>query len=173
MITEIINPQPLTPPSIQDFFSMVNSRLKFRAWLIKNLPSAFFSGIMVKEANELACRVTVPYGWRTQNPFRSTYFACLAMAAEMSTGVLASAYVYKRKPPVSMLIVEMESRFYKKANGLTTFDCQEGWLIAQAVQRAIASGEGETIRVLTTGYSKDGTIVAEFWFTWSFRVRRA
>jgi hypothetical protein len=25
----------------------------------------------------------------SQNPFRSTYFACLSMAAEMSTGALA------------------------------------------------------------------------------------
>jgi hypothetical protein len=44
-------------------------------------------------------------------------FACLAMAAEMSTGVLAMAHVYKRKPAISMLVVKMEAEYFKKATG--------------------------------------------------------
>ena len=56
----------------------------------QKLPAAFFSGVRIKEVGETKCRVSVPYKWFTQNPFRSTYFACLAMAAEMSTGALGN-----------------------------------------------------------------------------------
>ena len=58
------------------------------------------------------CITSVPYKWLTQNPFRSTYFASLAMAAEMSTGILALSNVYKRNPPFSMLVIKMEASLF-------------------------------------------------------------
>ncbi len=68
-----------------------------------------FCWVRVKELDEQHSMVTVPYKWFTKNPFRSTYFACLSMAAEMSTGSLAMAQCFKRKPAVSMLVVKAES----------------------------------------------------------------
>lgn len=53
--------------------------------------------------------------------FRSTYFACLAMAAEMSTGALAMAHLYHSDPPVSMLVVKLESEYFKKPWAERTF----------------------------------------------------
>lgn len=154
------------------FFALIRNPVKFRLFLLRNLPSAYFSGLRVKEAGEQTCSVTVPYKWFTRNPFRSTYFACLAMAAEMSTGVLVMASTFKRKPAVSMLVVGVESTYCKKATGITTFSCTEGILIREKVREAVDTGTTQTFRVQSTGYNRDGELIAEFWITWSVRVKQ-
>lgn len=153
------------------FFNLVNSPLKFRMFLLTKLPAAFFSGVRVTSANEEKCVTKIPYKWFTQNPFRSTYFACLSMAAEMSTGVLAMAHVYKRDPAVSMLVLKTEAEFTKKATGITWFTCEDGALIRQAIEEAVATGESRTIRALSTGRDKSGDKIAEFFITWTFKSR--
>jgi Domain of unknown function (DUF4442) len=155
-----------------DFLRLVNHPVKFWFFLLIKLPSAFFSGVRVRYADELRCEVTVPYKWFSQNPFRSTYFACLAMAAEMSTGLLAMTQVYGRKPGVSMLVVKLEAEYFKKATGITTFECTAGEAVKQAVEESIATGGGRTIDMSTTGKNKDGEIVARFVITWSFKAKR-
>ncbi len=83
-------------------------------FLFYKLPSAYFSGLKVKELNKERAAVTVPYKWFSKNPFNSTYFACLAMAAEMSTGLLAMMHIYKRKPAISMLITKWKLIILRK-----------------------------------------------------------
>src|SRR6266496_5136309 len=88
--------------------------VKFRMFLLSKLPNAFFSGVRIKDVNEKTCSTIVPYKWFTKNPFRSTYFACLSMGAEMSTGALCMAHLYKRVPAVSMQVVKVEGEYFKK-----------------------------------------------------------
>lgn len=151
--------------------SLAQSSFKFRLYLFSKLPAAFFSGIKIREINTEKCTTSVPYKWLTQNPFRSTYFASLAMAAEMSTGVLALSNVYKRESAVSMLVTKMEASYFKKATGISFFTCGEGLKIANTVNEAISSGEGKTITVKTTGRNKNDELIAEFLFTWSFKAK--
>src|SRR5687767_2331244 len=129
-----------------DFFLLANNPLKFRLFLLTKLPATYIAGIRIIECNDEVCSVSVPYKWLTQNPFRSTYFACLSMAAEMSTGALAMANVYKRKPSVSMLITNVESNYYKKAIGKTIFTCNEGLVIKDAINTAYVSSSPQIIR---------------------------
>ena len=152
------------------FFALAGHPVKFRLFLLQKLPAAYFSGVRVKEVNREKAVVTSPFKWFTQNPFRSTYFACLSMAAEMSTGILAMAHVYKRKPRVSMLVISVEGKFYKKATSLTSFICDEGMLISQVIEDAVSTGEPQSIRALSSGYNKKNELVAEFWITWSFKA---
>ena len=153
------------------FFSLINHPVKFRLYLLKNLPAAYFSGLKIIEANNNSCSVTIPFKWFTKNPFRSTYFACLSMAAELSTGVLAMAHVYKRKPAVSMLVTGIEGKFYKKATGLTTFECRDGEKIQEAITLATSTKTPQEIKAHSIGKNGDGETVAEFWITWSFKVK--
>ncbi|MFT4022147.1 MAG: DUF4442 domain-containing protein [Flavihumibacter sp.] len=125
----------------------------------------------MKSVSAEAAEVTVPYKWFSTNPFRSTYFACLAMAAEMSTGILAMAHTYQRKPAVSMLVVGMEAGFVKKATGLTSFRCNDGIAIAEAVERAVTTGEAQTIIAQAQGVNEKGEPVASFRITWSFKKK--
>jgi hypothetical protein len=157
--------------NFQLFASQMTSPLKFRMFLLSKLPSAYFSGVRVKSIDENKCEVTVPFKWFSQNPFRSTYFACLSMAAEMSTGALALGHLYKRKPPVSMLVIKTEGEYFKKATDKTTFICEAGSEIKSLIEEAIATGEARTIRAKTIGKNKAGELVAEFYITWSFKVR--
>ena len=154
------------------FIGLMKHPLKFRAFLLMKLPSAFFAGVRVRDIDEKHCVVTVPYKWFSQNPFRSTYFACLSMAAEMSTGALAMAHLYKRNPAVSMLVVKVESEYFKKAIGRTTFICEDGEAMLNAIEESTATGEGKIVRARSTGKNSDGEIVTEFYITWSFKAKK-
>src|SRR3954470_21979860 len=119
------------PPVSPAFFTLVANPVKIRLFMLQKLPAAYFSGLRLKEVNEEQCAVSVPYKWFTRNPFRSTYFACLSMAAEMSTGILAMSHLYGSEPGVSMLVVGIEGRFHKKAVARTRFICNEGAMVKE------------------------------------------
>jgi hypothetical protein len=158
--------------SQQKYFRLVNHPFKFRMFLFYKLPAAFFSGVKVEQIDEEKCVTSVPYKWLTQNPFRSTYFASLAMAAEMSTGLLSISNTYKRSPATSMLVTNMEAAYFKKATGRTFFTCGEGIKITQTVDKAHETKKGESIKIRSIGKNKNDELVAEFLFTWSFKVRQ-
>jgi hypothetical protein len=154
------------------FIRFVQHPVKFPLYLLWKLPSAWLAGVRVKQLNEHDCITVVPFKWLSQNPFRSTYFACLGMAAEMSTGLPAIMYTQAAAPAkVSMLVTGMQATFLKKATGKTYFSCTEGDAIAAAVQQAVATGEGVTVTVNSTGKSQDGTVIATFAITWSFKAK--
>lgn len=150
---------------------MMKHPVKFRMFLFTKLPAAYFAGVRVREVDERRCVVTVPYKWLSQNPFRSTYFACLSMAAEMSTGALAMAHLYKINPPVSMLVVKVESEYFKKATARTSFVCEDGELFQKTIKETIATGESRTVKAKSVGRNKEGEVVAEFYITWSFKAK--
>jgi len=154
-----------------EFIKLMKHPVKFRMFLFLKLPSAFFAGVRVKDISEEFCTVTVPYKWFSQNPFKSTYFACLAMAGEMTTGSLGLAHIHKRKPAVSMLVVKIEGNYFKKATGITSFTCHDGIAIRNTIEEAITTGESRSFRALSTGINKDGEKVAEFFITWSFKAK--
>ena len=158
-------------PSQQSFLKLANHPLKFRLYLLYRIPAAFFSGIGIREISEERCVTSVPYKWLTQNPFHSTYFASLAMAAEMSTGSLALSNVYKRKPAISMLVTKMEASYFKKATGKVFFTCEDGSEFAIIIDEAISTGEAKEIIAKSTGIDKNGELIAEFLFTWSFKTK--
>jgi hypothetical protein len=149
------------------------SPFAMRGFFLAKLPLALIAGLRIREFDAERCAVSVPYGWRTTNPFRSTYFAALSMAAELSTGALALAAVQTSGQPVALLITGLQASFEKKAAALTTFTCEDGAKAFAAVDATIASGEPTTAEMQTTGLNPDGTVVARFTFTWSFKRRSA
>ncbi|HEU0064792.1 MAG TPA: DUF4442 domain-containing protein [Flavisolibacter sp.] len=158
-----------TSSTEKSFHSIISNPVRFRLFLLTKLPAAYFSGLRVKEFNDKSCIVTVPYKWFTKNPFRSTYFACLSMAAEMSTGILAMSNIYKRKPRISMLVTGIEGKFHKKASGITEFLCSEGNAIKEAINNSVSLNSSQTVKVLSSGYNPNKELVAEFFITWSFK----
>jgi len=140
--------------------------------MLRNLPSAYFSGVRIRYISEEKCSVSVPFKWFTKNPFRSTYFACLAMAAELSTGALAMANVYGQRPGVSMLVVKLQAEYFKKATDITLFTCNEGLAIKDAVTKAIETKEAQALEVISTGYNTEGELIARFTISWSFKAKQ-
>lgn len=155
---------------MSQFQRLVQQRWKFSLFLLYKLPAAWLAGVSVQQLTPAVCITSVPFRWLSQNPFKSTYFACLAMAAEMSTGLMAMMYVRAAAPKrVSMLVTGMEASFTKKATGKTWFTCQDGAAIQAAIARTAASGEPEVLTVNSIGKSQDGTVIASFAITWSFK----
>ncbi|MGB1018768.1 MAG: DUF4442 domain-containing protein [Chitinophagales bacterium] len=168
MSTLIASAERLT---IYKSFQEQVSGYKFKLYLLAKLPSAWFTGVKVVSLSNSSCKTSVPYKWLSQNPFKSTYFACQAMAAELSTGLPAIMAIQKRNPRVSMLVVDMQAKFTKKAVGLTVFECKDVEKIINTVEDAISSGEGKTVTIETIGLNKKGEEISTFTFTWSFKQK--
>ncbi|MBW8688392.1 DUF4442 domain-containing protein [Chitinophaga rhizophila] len=157
-------------PAADAFMRFAGNPLRFSLYLFWKLPIAWLAGVRLKELTATSCVTVVPFKWLSQNPFRSTYFACLGMAAEMSTGLPAMMYIRGVTPKrVSMLVTGMEASFVKKATGKTWFTCAESTIMRDAIARTAASGEPETVTVNSVGRSHDGTVIASFAITWSFK----
>jgi acyl-coenzyme A thioesterase PaaI-like protein len=146
--------------------------VKQRLFLLTKLPMAGLAGVRVQQLTATEATVTVPFKYLTKNPFRSIYFACLSMAAEMASGVMAMLYTSTNDRPVSMLVVGMQADFTKKATTRIAFTSTDGPAIAQAVAETLATGEGRTVVCTSTGRDAAGDTVAEFRITWSFRAKQ-
>jgi hypothetical protein len=142
-------------------------------WLFqwKTLPLAAAAGLRLRTLDEARCTVFLPGGWRTQNPFRSTYFAAQAMAAEMSTGAPAMVLVGGASASVAMLVREIRGVFVKKISGPSVFTFEGVASLRTAIDRAAATGEAETFVARSIGTTAEATVAAEFEITWSFKRR--
>ena len=158
-------------PNFAAFRALIMHPIKFWLYMLVKLPMGFLAGLKLTELDPDKAVVQVKYKWLTQNPFGSMYFAVLSMAAEFSTGILCLANIYKSDPAISMLVVKMESHFYKKAVGIITFTCSDGDAIIAMVQTAKKTGEGVTIVSKSTGLNQNGEVVAEFFITWSIKAK--
>ncbi len=158
-------------PDHRDFIRKMTNPWMYRFFLLQKVPLGLIAGMKLKYIDANKCQATIPYRWITTNPFKSAYFAALAMAAELSNGSLALLATYKRNPSVAVIIVGMEAQFIKKATTLTTFTCEEGGKLFAAVDKAQQTGEPVTQKISTIGRAEDGTEVARFTFTWSFKRR--
>lgn len=142
-----------------------------RMFLLWKLPAAWFMGISVRSCDGEKAVVRLPFGWRSQNPFRSTYFAAQCAAGEMSTGILALTHL-QGKPPVSMLVTHVEAEFLKKASEPLLFTCDDGKDLEKTIERALETGEAQIFRAASTGRLPDGTAAARVWITWSFKRKK-
>ncbi len=144
---------------------------KLRFFMMSQLPMGLLAGLVIRHLNDQQTVVSVPFKWINKNPFRSIYFAVQSMAAEMSTATGCMLAVHKQKPSVAFIIVDMEARFLKKATDRVFFTCEENQKAFDAVARCLETGEATQATLRTLGKMADGTLVAEFTFTWSFKPR--
>ena len=143
----------------------------FRLYLWARLPLAACAGLSLRRLDDAGCTVALPGGWRTQNPFRSMYFAAQAMAAEMSTGAPAMMLAEGASASVSMLVREVRGVFTRRIQGEAEFTFEDLAGMRDAVDRAVASGESEPYVARSVGRTRDGGPASEFEITWSFKRR--
>ena len=158
--------------NFESFVHKISSPIRFGFFLATKLPAAYFVGLKLNQINEQSCTILVKHSWFSKNPFKSVYFAAEAMAAEMSTGLLAFGHLYQRIPKVSMLVVKMEAEYFKKGTGKLYFTSNDGAAVEQAVHTAIQTGEGQTLICKSVGTNEEGETVAVFHFTWSFKAKK-
>lgn len=145
---------------------MTNPYIFWLAMLVK-LPSAIFWRLRVRTLEMESCEVTIPYFWRSQNPFKSIYFAALAGAAELSTGALCQLAL-AGKGSFSMLVVDFRAEYFKKANTKITFTCDQGTALFDLIDK-MEKGATDQLTMISTGKNTSGETVAKFYITWSFK----
>jgi hypothetical protein len=150
----------------------VLSRVPTTLWMWKTLPLAAFAGLRVTRLDEAGCSVRLPGGWRTQNPFRSTYFAAQAMAAEMSTGAPALVLLADASASVAMLVVGLHATYSKKIVGPSVFTFDDLAGMRAAIETASSADEPQTFVARSVGRDAGGDVAAEFEITWSFKRRK-
>ena len=94
------------------------------------------------------------------------------MAGELASGILAASFIYKNKPPISMLVVGVNIEFSKKAVGLIDFNCKQGKEIHDCINKSIKAKEGQSIIITTTATDQEGDVVAIFNIKWSFKSKQ-
>ncbi len=152
-------------------YSMAQSVRKFNAFLFFKLPSAWWCGVRLLELSGNHALTSVKHRWVNQNPFRSMFWAVQGMAAELATGALVMQAIQKRGRKVSMLVLNNKASFSKKATGRIWFRCEDGEDLDEVLDKALLSGEGQTIWMKSFGVNEAGDIVSEFHFQWTLKAK--
>ena len=172
LITNFSTPELTTMnPNFKSFKTIITNPIRYKLFMLTKLPMAFLAGLKLLQLQEDLAVISVRLKWLNQNPFDSIYFAVLSMAAELSTGILAFAQTYNRRPQVSMLVVKCEGEFYKKAVGKIVFTCIDGLTVSDAIEQTITTKQGVIITCTTIGKNEQDEVVAKFIFVWSFKVK--
>ncbi len=149
------------------------SAKQLNKFIIFKIPSAYLCGVRVLELTTTYCTTKVRFRWINQNPFKSIYFAVLAMAAELSTGALVLLKTRQGSFKFSTLVLGMKANFTKKAVGKITFSCRDGSELEKAITIAKETKEGVSFNLASIGIDEVGDEVARFTFTWSIKLKKS
>ena len=147
------------------------NKFQLHLFLFLKIPISWIAGVRLKEMNDEICITKVKFGWLNQNPFNSMFWAVQGMAAEFSTGFLCAEKIRKSGKKISMLVLHNQAEFTKKAVGRVTFSCLQGKELDAVLQKAIETGEGQTLTMFSEGKDQKGDLVSKFAFTWSFKMK--
>ena len=70
-----------------------------------------------------------------------------------------------------MLVARNEAVFTKKATGRIIFECNDGKAIEDAIEKTVATGEGQTVWMESRGINEDGVEVSQFRFEWTVKKK--
>ena len=144
---------------------------KINTFTFFKLPSAWWCGVRLKYIDERKAVTAVKHKWFNQNPFKSMFWAVQGMAAELSTGAMVMNEIQKSGKKISMLVANNRATFTKKATVRITFTCDDGLLIADAIKKAMETGEGQTLWMKSIGVNAEGVEVSTFHFEWTVKVK--
>ena len=144
---------------------------KFNTFMFLKLPSAWWCGVRLESLTETVSQVRVRHRWVNQNPFRSMFWAVQGMAAEFATGALVIDHIRSSGQKVSMLVINNKANFSKKATGLIRFRCEDGAAVKAALERALQTGEGQTVWMKSVGTDEQGDTVSTFLFEWTLKAK--
>lgn len=151
---------------------MATGTSKYNMFTFFKLPAAWWCGVRLKYIDDKKAVVGITHRWINQNPFKSMFWAVQGMAAEFSTGTMVMNQIQESGKRISMLVASNKATFTKKATGRITFTCEDGHLIKEAIDKTVATGEGETFWMTSTGVNEDGAVVSIFEFEWTVRVKK-
>jgi len=148
----------------------ITSPLRFKFWSFLKFPASRFAGLRIDKLDSESCVVSVPGGWRTQNPFKTMYWAVQGMGAELATGAVPFAISRSMSEKLRMFVVGTEAKFVKRAKGRIKFTCDEAMKAREAIEESMKTGEPIEIDLRSVGRDDSGEVVSEWIFRWNFLV---
>ena len=115
--------------------------LFLRLFTFWKIPLLSYTAPRVLELSDSRCVIQIPLRRRTKNHLGSMYFAALAAGADCAGGLIAMNKIRQSRQPVSLIFKEFKADFLKRPEGDVNFICEDGLVICEAVQKAIASKE--------------------------------
>tara|TARA_B100001027_G_C16208531_1_gene304027 strand:+ start:109 stop:531 length:423 start_codon:yes stop_codon:yes gene_type:complete len=140
--------------------------------MLFKLPAAWLMGVKVGMINNSNCICTLKYRWINQNPFKSIFWAAQGMAAEFATGVLLMREIELSNKNISMLLVDVEAKFTKKAIGKISFKCDKGLMIKKKIGSLNSQNAKSTMWIDSIGVDESGQEVSKFKFNWSILLKK-
>lgn len=137
------------------------ANLMLKAFGLLKVPLLFATRAHVVDIDDHSCSIKMPFSKVVKNHLGSVYFGALAIGADAAVGLLASHKIYKLNRKISLVFKSFEAQFLKRAEGPTTFICEEGLLIDQMITDTLASGE-RVSKVINAYALTNGERVAEF-----------
>ena len=134
------------------------------------MPAARFAGLRLDLIDNEVCVTSIPGGWRSQNPFKTMYWAVQGMGAELATGAAPFAMSRSMSEKLRMFVVGTEATFGKRAKGRISFTCDGVSAARDAIEQSRASGESVECNLKSVGRDSSGDIVSEWVFKWNFLV---
>jgi hypothetical protein len=148
-----------------------------RLWALKNVFLLWLVRPSVLEIDDAHCVIRIPLNWRTKRrDIHAMYLGTLCMGADVAGGLICFNLVRRSKANVSFLFKDIRGDFLKRAEGDVHFTCNDGALIHDLVQRALATDERQeaTVSIVATVPKKLGDEpVAKFALTLSVKKRGA
>lgn len=138
---------------------------------LSKMPLGVAAGLRVDKIDRASCVVSLPGGWRTQNPFGSMYWAAQGMAAEMATGVHGYVLTQASPVPVRMILSGCKGEFTRMCKGRGTFVFEQGDKVRGLIEDTLLTGAPITCDTEVVGYDQGGEVVSRWTFTWAFRAR--
>jgi len=137
----------------------------------RSMPLGAFAGLRVERLDGDACVVRMPGGWRTRNPFKSTYWAAQGMAGEMSTGLFGFLMTQAAPQKVRMILSDVEGSFSRRCLTASRYVCEDGAKARAAIEETLLSNESVPCVMRAVGFDLEGEVISEWSFTWSFRAK--
>lgn len=160
--------QPL--PEQWAFTEKIKKPFALFSFFVLKIPTLFWWGVSIQKISCFEAITVLPFSKRTQNPFKSIYFAAQSGAAELASGLLATMAT-EGMGSVSILVTEVSGTYIKKANQPVYFTCLQGEEIRKVVFEAVRDKMPKSIQTKVAGTFKDGTLVSSHLITWSFKSR--
>ena len=94
------------------------------------------------------------------------------MAAEFATGALLMREIELSKKNISMLLIDVEAKFTKKAIGKISFKCDKGLIIKKKIGSLNSQNTKTTMWIDSIGVDESGQEVSKFKFNWSILLKK-
>ena len=147
--------------------SLWKKTLGIRIWSFFKVPMLSLVCPTVKKLDDECCEILIRLRWLTKNHFNSMYMGVLVAGADAASGLLALEIAKKKGKQggkVNVIFKAISAEFFRRADSHTSFVCEEGKKIEEAIEKVLQTKERQNLPVIVKAYcfKKSQEPVAEF-----------